>query len=49
MDSSSNADIYSNYQDWIKQVAVEISDPLTNDQQKQAKISFYCMVYDNII
>lgn len=48
MDLTENTLIYNNYKNWIKQVAAEQTEPLSNDQQKQAKISYYCMVYSNI-
>jgi hypothetical protein len=48
IDLQENLLVYNNYQNWIKQVAAHQQEPLSNDQQKQAKISYYCMVYSNI-
>jgi hypothetical protein len=38
---------YANYQSYVKQISNDLDRQLTIDEQKQAKASFYSMVYDN--
>lgn len=49
IDSVENHTRYAGYANWIKQIASEINDQLSVEDQKQAKSSFYYMVYSNTL
>jgi hypothetical protein len=49
IDSKENHIKYSGYANWIKQIASELNEPLSVEDQKQAKASFYYMVYNNTL
>ncbi len=44
--NSNNNKEYANYQIYIKQISNDLNRSLTIDEQKQAKASFYSMVYE---
>lgn len=48
IDSPENLKILSTYQTWLKALEIEIGHQLTTEQQKQAKASFYSMVYNSL-
>jgi hypothetical protein len=47
IDSPQNQKILSLYYSWIRALEIEIGHALNMDQQKQAKASFYSMVYNS--
>jgi hypothetical protein len=49
IDSEENHQRYAGYSSWIKQIASEINDQLSVEDQKQAKSSFYYMVYNSTL
>lgn len=48
IDSINNLKIYALYTNWLKNIEIDIGRSLTADQQKQAKASFYSMVYTEL-
>jgi hypothetical protein len=48
IDSKDNQEKISSYQTWIKNLANELNSDLSTEDTKQAKASFYSMVYSNL-
>ena len=47
INTQENLQKYNNYQKYIKNISTEINDTLLTEDYKQAKASFYFMVYNN--
>ncbi len=48
VDSSISQKICGEYNNWLKRLSADLMEPLSVDDQKQAKASFYHMVYYHI-
>ena len=49
IDNPKTQTLYFSYDEWIKDMSRQLGYALSAEEQKQAKTSFYYMVYDNII
>jgi hypothetical protein len=48
INSKASLDTISLYNNWLKTLELDLGSQLNSDQQKQAKASFYAMVYDSL-